>query len=212
MNAPTYTKTGSKATSTTKLKKEVFEITPKNDEVLKQAYVSYLANGRANLAVTKTRGLVRGGGKKPWRQKGTGRARFGSTRNPIWRGGGIVFGPSGIENYTKKINLSTKRLAIKQALSVNTGQIKIIEAFDAKEGKVSTTVKLLNKLEADRNVLLVVEENTEFVKRATNNIPFLKVSQAKYLNVYDLLNANHIIITKKALEEIHQWLGGADNE
>ena len=212
MNAPTYTKTGSKATSTTKLKKEVFEITPKNDEVLKQAYVSYLANGRANLAVTKTRGLVRGGGKKPWRQKGTGRARFGSTRNPIWRGGGIVFGPSGIENYTKKINLSTKRLAIRQALSVNTGQIKIIESFDAKEGKVSTTVKLLNKLEADRNVLLVVEENTEFVKRATNNIPFLMVSQAKYLNVYDLLNSNHIIITKKALDEIHQWLGGADNE
>ncbi len=212
MNAPTYTKTGTKASSPTKLKKEIFEITPINDEVLKHAYVSYLANGRANLAVTKTRGLVSGGGRKPWRQKGTGRARFGSIRNPIWRGGGIVFGPSGIENYTKKINLATKRLAIKQALSVKANKIKIIETFDALEGKVKPSVKLLQKLQADRNVLLVVEEKTEFVKRATDNIAYLKVCQARYLNVYDLLNAHHIIVTKKALEEIHQWLGETTNE
>src|SRR6267378_3250149 len=102
---PTYTKSGNKATTAAKLDKDVFGVVPTNHELLKQAYVAYLANIRENLAVTKTRGLVSGGGKKPWKQKGTGRARFGSTRNPIWRGGGIVFGPTGNENYSKSLNI-----------------------------------------------------------------------------------------------------------
>ena len=112
---PTYTKAGAKAATATKLDASVFAVMPKNHELLKLAYTAYLANGRDNLAVTKTRGLVSGGGKKPWRQKGTGRARFGSSRNPIWRGGGIAFGPTGEENYTKKVHVSTKRTAIRQA-------------------------------------------------------------------------------------------------
>jgi large subunit ribosomal protein L4 len=95
MATPTYSKTGNKATAAVKLDKAIFEVEIKNHELLKQAYLTYLANDRGNLAVTKTRGLVRGGGRKPWQQKGTGRARFGSSRNPIWRGGGIAFGPTG---------------------------------------------------------------------------------------------------------------------
>jgi large subunit ribosomal protein L4 len=96
----------------------VFGVEIKNHELLKSAYVAYLANGRGNLAVTKTRGLVSGGGRKPWRQKGTGRARFGSSRNPIWRGGGIAFGPTGEENYSHKLPVAQKRQAIRQALSI----------------------------------------------------------------------------------------------
>src|SRR6202012_2575170 len=101
-----------------RLSKDVFGVAAKNHELLKQAYVTYLANGRENLAITKTRGLVSGGGKKPWKQKGTGRARFGSTRNPIWTGGGIVFGPTGEENYIKQLNIKAKRVAIRQALTL----------------------------------------------------------------------------------------------
>src|SRR4051812_6031887 len=104
MAVATYTKAGTKATTPAKLDKAVFGLDVNNHELIKAAYTAYLANGRENLAVTKTRGLVRGGGKKPWKQKGTGRARFGSSRVPIWRGGGITFGPTGQENYSKSLN------------------------------------------------------------------------------------------------------------
>ena len=183
MNAPTFTKAGAKATSPAKLNKDIFELKVENHELLKQAYLAYLANGRENLAVVKTRGLVRGGGKKPWKQKGTGRARFGSTRNPIWRGGGIVFGPTGVENYSQKLNTKNKRTAIKQALSVQNEIIKVIDGIEVKDSKVEITL-------------------------ASNNIPYVKVVQAKYLNTYDILNAHNIIITKKALDIIAEWLGG----
>ena len=95
MAVPTYTASGSKAATPAKLDDAVFGVEVTNHRLLRQAYDAYLSNGRENLAIVKTRGLVRGGGKKPWKQKGTGRARFGSSRNPIWRGGGIVFGPTG---------------------------------------------------------------------------------------------------------------------
>src|ERR1700677_2179301 len=129
MPVTSFTKTGNKSTTAVKLDKNVFEVVPENHELIKANYVAYLANGRENLAVTKTRGLVRGGGKKPWRQKGTGRARFGSSRNPIWRGGGIVFGPTGNENYTKKLPVNAKRIAIRQALSLE-GEEKRIRVME----------------------------------------------------------------------------------
>src|SRR5262249_13360699 len=103
MATPTYTASGTKATAPAKLDKTVFGLEPKNHTLLHEAYTAHLANGRVNLAITKKRGEVRGGGKKPWRQKGTGRARIGSIRAPQWRGGGIVFGPTGVENYTKHL-------------------------------------------------------------------------------------------------------------
>src|SRR4051812_6566672 len=98
MPTPTFTSKGAKAATSVKLDKEVFGVEVTSHQLLKDAYVTYLANGRENIAITKTRGLVRGGGKKPWKQKGTGRARFGSSRVPLWRGGGITFGPTGNEN------------------------------------------------------------------------------------------------------------------
>jgi large subunit ribosomal protein L4 len=208
LTAPTYTKTGTKATTAAKLASDVFAVMPENHELLKLAYTAYLANGRENLARTKTRGLVSGGGKKPWKQKGTGRARFGSSRNPIWRGGGIAFGPTGEENYTKKMHVTAKRQAIRQALSLaaSEGRIKVIEAFVNKDGKVSETVKFLTKIDAKGSVLLVLDNKDEMIERATRNLPGVKAVSATYLNVYDLFNADSIVITEKSLELVNEWL------
>ncbi len=210
MPVATYTKTGNKATTAAKLDKSVFSVEIKNHDLLKQAYLAYLANGRVNLAVVKKRGEVRGGGRKPWRQKGTGRARFGSTRNPIWRGGGITFGPTGNENYKINLNLKAKRLAVKQALTLanEAGKIKVIETFECKEGKVAQTVKLMEKMGLNGNVLLVVSLKDGLVERATRNIPNLKAVQANNLSVFDVLNADHIVVSQKSLPIINDWLIG----
>lgn len=203
-------KTATKASSTTTLPKDVFNVEVNNHELLQRAYQAYLANGRGNYAQTKTRGLVRGGGKKPWRQKGTGRARFGSSRNPIWRGGGIVFGPTGNENYTKTLPTAQKQKAVRQALTVanKAKKITVIADFAVKDGKTKSAVALLEKHKATRNVLLVVDSKDETLVRATNNISNLKLVSAKYLNVYDVLNADTILISKKAVEIVQDWLGG----
>jgi large subunit ribosomal protein L4 len=212
MAVPTFTKTGTKATSPAQLDKRVFEIIPKEHSLLQSAYVAYLANGRKNLAVTKTRGDVRGGGRKPWKQKGTGRARFGSTRNPIWRGGGIAFGPTGLENYKKNLNTTAKRLAIRQALSLaaQDGKFKVIESFECKDGKVAKSAELLQKIEAGGRVLLVVNLKDELVNRATNNLADVKAVHAHYLNVFDILNADSIVVDQKALLLVTEWLTKAD--
>ena len=196
--------------ATPKLSKDVFGLKVENHELLKQAYVTYLANGRDNLAVTKTRGLVRGGGKKPWKQKGTGRARFGSSRNPIWRGGGIVFGPTGEENYTKQLNVKAKRLAIRQALSLANAEkhITVVDDLKVKDGKTADLAKQLTALKAGKNVLVVVEHKTDELVRASSNLQNVKVVAAKYVNTYDALNADTIVFTAKALEVTTQWLGG----
>jgi large subunit ribosomal protein L4 len=207
----TYTKAGAKATTAAKLDKEVFGLEVTSHELIKQAYVAYLSNGRTAGAKAKTRGLIRGGGRKPWKQKGTGRARFGSSRNPIWRGGGIVFGPTGNENYTHKLSTTAKRQAIKQTLSLaaQEGKVAVIEDFDIKSGKTADAVKLLTKLNADRNVLVVVESKTPEMTRATDNLGYVKLVQSRYLNVYDATNANIIIVTQGALKEVSEWLGGS---
>jgi large subunit ribosomal protein L4 len=204
-----YTKSGNKATSTVRLDKSIFGLKVENHELIKQAYVAYLANGRQNLATTLLRGQVRGGGRKPWRQKGTGRARFGSIRNPIWRGGGIVFGPQGSENYSNKLNTKSKRIAIRQALSLaaSEGKISIIESIDWKDGKVAPIHKLLDKIGVKGSTLIVIDNISDLSQRSTNNIPDVKVVQAKYLNVFDLLNADTVIICKDAIAMITDWLG-----
>lgn len=200
--------TKTQSPKTTSLPKEVFAVEVPNHELLKLAYEAYLANGRANLAKTLRRGEVRGGGKKPWRQKGTGRARFGSSRNPIWRGGGIVFGPLGNENYTKTVPKNAKRVAIRQALTLAAQADKIVVIDDIKTtGKTKEVVSQLNDLGATRRVLLVVASKTPELVRATNNIQDLIVSQSTYVNVFNVMNADKIIITKDALAQVKEWLG-----
>lgn len=210
MATATFTKNGTKAATPAKLDKAVFGVEVSNHELLKQAYVTYLANGRDNLAVTKTRGLVSGGGKKPWKQKGTGRARFGSSRNPIWRGGGIAFGPTGQENYSNKLSVASKRQAVRQALSLaaDANKVVVIESLELK-GKTAEAVKLFEKLGATKNTLVVVSNKSENIVRATNNLKTVKLVQATYVNVFDVLNADRIVITKDALPMLSEWLGGA---
>lgn len=209
MTTATYTKTGAKATTAVKLDKFVFDEVPATHDLLKAAYMMYLANGRLNLAVTKTRGLVSGGGKKPWKQKGTGRARFGSSRVPIWKGGGVVFGPTGLENYTKQMNVKSKRQAIRQALSLaaEAGKVSVIESIDIKSAKTADLVKLLDKVGATRNVLLVVDSKSVEITRASQNLSEVKVVAAKYVNVFDTINADHIMFTTPALAVLSEWLG-----
>lgn len=210
----TFTKAGTKATTAAKLDKSVFEVVAKDHSLLKDAYVAYMANGRDNFAQVKTRGLVSGGGKKPWKQKGTGRARFGSSRNPIWRGGGIVFGPTGDENFVKKMNLKAKRLALRQALSLanDANKLVVIEDINSKDGKTSELAKLLSKVGANRRTLIAVEHKTAELDRASRNLRDVKIAQANYLNVYDILNADTIILTQKGLEVVTNWLKAEPKE
>jgi large subunit ribosomal protein L4 len=195
-------KTQTKAT----LPKEVFAVEVKNHELLKLAYDAYLSNARLASATTKTRGEVRGGGKKPWKQKGTGRARFGSSRNPIWRGGGIVFGPRGNENYVKKISTAAKRQAIKQALTL-ANEAKKVHILDVKTtGKTSEVVKFLSDNKFERKTLIVVEAKTPEILRATNNLQNVLLVSTKYLSVYHVLNADHIVLSSASLPTLKSWL------
>lgn len=188
------------------LPKEVFAVEVKNHELLKLAYDSYLAAARLSSATTKTRGEVRGGGKKPWAQKGTGRARFGSSRNPIWRGGGIVFGPLGVENYKKKISTLAKRQAIRQALTL-ASEAKKVHIMDVKAtGKTSDMVKFLADNKFDRRVLMVTNEKTPQLLRSTNNIQNVLLVSTKYLSVYHILNADAIVMSSESLPILKDWL------
>jgi large subunit ribosomal protein L4 len=206
---PSYKADGSKATTAAQLDASVFEVIPENHDLLKEAYTAYLSNGRTRNAVTLKRGEVSGGGKKPWKQKGTGRARFGSSRNPIWRGGGIAFGPTGDENYIKNINLKAKRLAIRQALSLShaDGKVIVIDELAATGGKTSAIAGLLTKIGASRRTLVVVDKLTDDMVRASNNLSDIKLISAMYLNTYDTMNADTIILTKPALQVVSSWLG-----
>lgn len=191
-----------------KLSDAVFQVEVPNHELLKLAYDSYLAANRQVSATTKTRGEVRGGGKKPWRQKGTGRARFGSSRNPIWRGGGVVFGPLGIENYNKRLAKSTKRVALRQALTLanRDGEITVIDAVKT-TGKTREIVKLLADLNlADKRRVLLVDVKNELNLRATSNLPQVELVSPTYLSVFHILNADAIVFTKEALAATTEWL------
>ena len=190
------------------LPKSVFGVDVPNHELLKLTYDAFLANSRQASATTKTRGEVRGGGKKPWKQKGTGRARFGSTRNPIWRHGGIVFGPRGNENYTKKLSKTSKHVALRQALTL-ANQSKKITVSDIKTtGKTAEVATFLqsNKCSTEDRVLLVVDKKTPELMRATNNLENALLVRAQYLSVYYILNADKIIMTPAAVKTVEAWL------
>ena len=191
---------------TVKLPKSVFAVEVKNHELLKVAYDSYLANSRLASATTKQRGEVSGGGKKPWKQKGTGRARFGSTRNPIWRGGGVVFGPRGNENYTKKLSKTAKRVALRQALTLANEAKKIVLKDVKTTGKTAEVVAFLSENKFDRKVLIVVAQKSPELMRASNNIQNVLVVSANYLSVYHILNADTIVLSPSALPVITEWL------
>ena len=194
----------------------IFGLEVTNHELIKVAYDAYLANSRSSHAKTLKRGEVRGGGKKPWKQKGTGRARFGSTRNPIWRHGGVAGGRTGEENFTKNLARNAKKVAVTQALSLKNAEkaIIVIDNLGVKQGKVKEVLKTFaaNNVNESSNVLLVVKEKDELTLRATSNIANVKLVRPTYLNVFDLMNADQIVIVKDAIAEIEGWLLGKENK
>nr|YP_010336552.1 ribosomal protein L4 [Rhodospora sordida]UNJ14958.1 ribosomal protein L4 [Rhodospora sordida] len=172
-----------------------------------RAMVKQLSDRRQGTASTKTRSEVRGGGRKPWKQKGTGRARAGSSRSPLWKGGGVSFGPKP-RSYQKKINRKEWRLALRTLLNNKSRSIKIIEDINAYFPTPSTKqfLHLLKKWEVilPNKILVIVESNNSNIYLSTRNIPQVKTICAINLNILDLLNANELIISKKALHKIEE--------
>lgn len=178
-----------------------------NEALIHQAVVMQLASQRLGTHSTKTRGLVRGGGRKPWKQKGTGRARSGSTRSPIWVGGGTVFGPSP-RSYAFRMPRKQRRLAIKCALSdkVQSGDFIVLESLEFEAARTKSMVKMLGDFGFDKKTLLITAEENENVERSSRNIPGVKAINSGGLNVYDILNHNKLFITKEAITRIEEVL------
>ena len=176
---------------------------PLNLELIHQIFKSYAANRRTSTAHTKNRGEVRGGGVKPWRQKGTGRARHGSSRSPIWRHGGVVFGPRNTTDFSQKINvkMAKKALAGVLAQKVKAEQLKIVDSFTDKQ-KTKDIVSVISNLAGNKSSLLVISVGENNAFRAAANLPLVKVLKIKDLNVYEALTHKFIIFDKKAFEEL----------
>jgi len=181
-------------------------------QALKEVIVAINANNRQGTHSTKTRGEVRGGGKKPWRQKGTGRARAGSTRSPLWGGGGVVFGPKP-RDYSKKINNKVKSLAFQRALydRVVAGEIAVIEAFEAPKSKTKEMSAVLNRLAPSGKLLLVDARFTPEAMRAARNLERVALQEAAKLNALDLAQYNKIILSMRAIEAIIARFNGGKN-
>ena len=178
--------------------------------VVHRALVRQLANQRQGNASTKTRAEVRGGGRKPWRQKGTGRARAGSIRSPLWRGGGVIFGPKP-RDYTLKMNRKERRLALRTAFRSRIADLIVVEDFAAElpRPKTREMVQALSRwgVEPDKKVLIIMAERNETVYLSARNIEKLRLISANNLNVFDLLAADHIVATPAALEKIQEVYG-----
>ena len=182
--------------------------TEKGEQAIHESVVAYLAGLRAGTAKTKTRSEVRGGGKKPFRQKGTGRARAGSTRSPIWRGGGTIFGPQP-RSYKKHVNKKVKRLAIRRALAerVNAGELVVVEEFVFDQPKTSSAAAFLKSIDADNRPVVIVsdkvmDENKNNTYLSFRNVSGCSIVGASWVNAFMLLSGKKVVITKEALEQL----------
>ena len=176
-----------------------------NNHAMYEAVKNYLANQRQGTQSAKTRAEVRGGGRKPWRQKGTGRARQGSIRAPQWKGGGVVFAPKP-RDYSYSIPKKVKRLALKSALTskVVDNEIIVLDSLTLEQAKTKEMVKVLSNLKANKKSLIVIPERDEKVVRAASNIPGVKTAYVNTINVYDILNCDSFIITKDAVNKVEE--------
>lgn len=190
-----------------------------NKDLLHQVIVAYQSNKKKVTAHTKTRGEVRGGGRKPWRQKGTGRARHGSIRSPLWRGGGIVFGPTNKLNFKKKINKKIKRKAILMALSLKAkdSEMLLIDDLKLDIAKTKKMISILNgligvlnpkivknKKRTKLSVLIIIPDKDEILFRASNNIPKVLITTAKNINALDILSYKYLILLKDSIDVIEK--------
>jgi len=208
INVKVYNLAGEKKEAL-KLNEKVFGLKA-NEALVHQAMVAQMANERQNLAHTKDRSEVRGGGRKPWRQKGTGRARAGSNRSPIWMGGGVTFGPRSERNYKKQINKKMKQKALLMVLSDKAANknLTVIENFDVKEFKTKTIDNLLKKIEGKkdkkRSVLIINSKKDEKAKYSFRNLVGVKYINIDNLNIVDLLAKRGAIFTKDSIKIIEK--------
>jgi large subunit ribosomal protein L4 len=187
------------------LKKEIFGIKTR-PHLLHQIVVMQLNNRRAGTAATKSKGVVRGGGKKPWRQKGTGRARAGSIRSPLWVGGGTIFGPQP-RDYSFRMPRKARKEALLSALSLKNrdGKIIVVDKLELEEAKTKLMVKALAELKVT-SALIVISRPDTTIERSSRNIPAVKVLRVEGLNVYDLVRYEHLILTEGALKLLEERL------
>ena len=190
----------------TELNELVFGIEPNNQAIFDMVLLQR-ASWRQGTHKVKNRTEVRGGGRKPWRQKGTGRARQGSIRAPQWRGGGVVFGPTP-RSYTFKLNRKVRQLALKSALSqkVIDNEMTVLDTITLNAPKTKDMIKVLENLEANRKTLIVMDEVNENVTLSARNIPGVKVIDSKGLNVYDILDCTKVVITEGAIKAVEEVL------
>ncbi len=178
--------------------------------IVHRALVRQINNGRQGNASSKTRAEVRGGGRKPWKQKGTGRARAGSIRSPLWRGGGVIFGPKP-RDYSTKMNRKERRLALRTAFQGCADGILIVEDFSSELTQPKTKEMLAAiarwGIDPDSKILLIDTEKTDVLDRSVRNVPNIKLIAATSLNIYDILNADSLVVTASALEKIKEVYG-----
>lgn len=200
-----YNIAGEKTGEMIELNADVFGV-EFNEAVVHQAIVMQRAAQRLGTAATKTRSMVRGGGRKPWRQKGTGRARAGSIRSPLWIGGGVAFGPQP-RSYAKKMPRKARRLAIRCALSARlaAGELMIIDGLQFEAPKTKEVVKVMQAFES-KKALIITDGVQESVEKSARNIPGTKALSNQYLNVYDLLHHDKVLLSKDAIAQIEEVL------
>lgn len=215
MEFPLYNQSAEKV-GTIELADGIFGL-PLNEDLLYQVVTSQIANQRQVVAHAKGRSEVRGGGKKPWRQKGTGRARHGSIRSPIWRGGGVTHGPTKERNFKKAINKKMMQAALKVALSskARDGQLFIIDSLTIEQPKTKEMASIMKRftpvLGKLQNVLLVTPTDSGTVYKSARNLPYLDTIEARNLNPLTLLSANHVILSKDSLDLIEKQWGKKSN-
>ena len=201
----TYNITGAQ-TGEMELNDSVFGVEV-NEAVMRQAVLRQLANERLGTHATKTRGLVRGGGRKPWKQKGTGRARIGSTRSPLWVGGGTVFGPQP-RSYEQKMPRKARRLAVKSALSdkVNTNELFVLDEIVLAAPKTKEVVKVVDNFKFSGEKVLFITDGDEVMARCARNLQGVKSVSTENMNIFDLLHYTKLFITKSAVAKIEEVL------
>ncbi len=200
MKAPVYTQSGEKK-GEMELKKEIFEA-PIKPDLMHQAFVRQISNARIDTAKTLTRAEVRGGGRKPFPQKGRGRARQGSIRSPLWRGGGVPFGPTGTKNFEKRMPKKMRRAALFSALSVKASEkdVLVLQSFELTKPKTTVFTGLMKKIPLKRKILFVIPESNLIIEKSVSNIPGVKTIHVSYLNIADILWSDSLLILESSLK------------
>jgi large subunit ribosomal protein L4 len=210
MKVDLYTQKGEKK-GQVELKKEYFEV-PYNEDLIHQALIRQHANARSTVAHTKTRGEIRGGGRKPFRQKGTGSARQGSRRNPHFRGGGVVFGPRNTRNFSVDMPKKQRRKALFSALSAKASEKAIfaLENYESEGIKTKLFAEMVGKLPIERNALFVIAEKNPVIQKSSANIQNVKTILVNYLNIADLQKYRNVVFLKDAIAKMEEHFGSLE--